>query len=166
MPQCGSIVLSQSKKLMMEAMHPVDEYVKYTDTDSMYITEKGLKILQKTKPELFGKELGQFKFEFKLEGEDIRIEAEFLAPKVYWTRERNEREEKHDKIVMKGIPPDSIQFVIDQKFDGDPKKLFKALRSGVLFDLTNGNSKIRMGQSFTNDIFNVEEFFRTLGPFL
>ena len=70
---------------------------------------------------------------------------------------------------MKGIPRDSIQFVIDQKFDGDPKKLFKALRvrsSGVLFDLTNGNSKIRMGQSFTNDIFNVEEFFRTLGPFL
>ena len=70
MPQCGSIVLSQSKKLMMEAMHPVDEYVKYTDTDSMYITEKGLKILQETKPELFGKELGQFKFEFKLEGEE------------------------------------------------------------------------------------------------
>ena len=113
MPQCGSLVLSESKRIMNEFMVDSDEHILYTDTDSAFIEEEEYLRLKETRPELFGEDLGQLKEEKHLGGEDVRIvKGMFLAPKVYWIKEKNEKGEEYDKITMKGIPQSSINYVL------------------------------------------------------
>ena len=92
----------------------------------------------------------------------------FLAPKLYWIQEENEKGETFDKIVIKGIPQSSIYYVLNQKFDGNVEKMFYALimrKNGVLFDLLNGGDKIRMDFSNVNSVMNLDVFGRRLGGF-
>ena len=169
MPHCGSLVLSQSKRIMNKLLVEFENEIYYTDTDSAFITEKGYNRLQELYPELIGNELGQLKEEKHLNGKKVRIiKAMFLAPKTYWVREMNEKGETYDKIVMKGIPQSSINYVVRQKFEGDAEKLFYGLikrKKGVLFDLLDGGDKVRMDFSTINAISNLDIFGRRLGGF-
>ena len=129
-----------------------------------------MNILKRDMPEFFGKGLGQFKVENHIGDEKMSIEeGMFLAPKLYWVREKSDDGKKqYDKIVMKGIPQDSIHYVLEQKFDNDPKKLFNGLikrSTGVYFDLLNGGDRIRMDFSFGVDVCNLDDFHRTLGGY-
>ena len=169
MPHCGSLVLSQSKRIMNEILVPYGEYIVYTDTDSFLISEEGYLKLLEERPELFGSDLGQIKEEKHLDGDDVWIKkGMFLAPKLYWIQEENEKGETYDKIVMKGIPKSSIYYVLNQKFGGSVIKMFYALikrKNGVLFDLLNGGDKIRMDFSNVNNVMNLDVFGRRLGGF-
>ena len=68
MPQCGSLVLSQSKRIMNKFLVEFGEYSYYTDTDSIFITETGYNILKGKYPETLGDDLGQLKEENHLKG--------------------------------------------------------------------------------------------------
>ena len=169
MPHCGSLVLSQSKKIMNKFLVEFEDYSYYTDTDSIFITETGYNILKEKYPEMIGDELGQLKEENHLNGNLVRItKAMFLAPKTYWVREENEKGEVYDKFVMKGIPQSSIDKVLNQKFNGNPETMFYALinrKNGVLFDLLDGGDKVRMDFSTINAVINLDEFNRRIGEF-
>ena len=169
MPHCGSLVLSQSKKIMNKFIVEFEDYSYYTDTDSIFITETGYNILKEKYPEMLGDELGQLKEENHLKGDYVRItKAMFLAPKTYWIREENEKGEVYDKFVMKGIPQSSIDKVLKQKFNGNPETMFYALinrKNGVLFDLLDGGDKVRMDFSTINAVINLDEFNRRIGEF-
>ena len=169
MPHCGSLVLSQSKRIMNKFLVEFGKETYYTDTDSMFITETGYQRLKEKYPEAIGDELGQLKEENHLKGDRVRItKAMFLAPKTYWVREENEKGETYDKIVMKGIPQSSINKVLKQKFNGNPETLFYALinrEKGVLFDLLDGGDKVRMDFSTINAVINLDKFSRRLGGF-
>ena len=169
MPQCGSLVLSQSKKIMNKFLVEFEDYSYYTDTDSIFITETGYNILKEKYPEMLGDELGQLKEENHLKGDYVRItKAMFLAPKTYWVREENEKGEIYDKFVMKGIPQSSIEKVLNQKFNRNPETMFYALinrKNGVLFDLLDGGDKVRMDFSTINAVINLDEFNRRIGEF-
>ena len=169
MPHCGSLVLSQSKKIMNKFLVEFENYSYYTDTDSIFITETGYNILKEKYPEMIGDELGQLKEENHLNGNLVRItKAMFLAPKTYWIREENEKGELYDKFVMKGIPQSSIDKVLNQKFNSNPETMFYALinrKNGVLFDLLDGGDKVRMDFSTINAVINLDEFNRRIGEF-
>ena len=169
MPHCGSLVLSQSKKIMNKFLVEFEDYSYYTDTDSIFITETGYNILKEKYPEMIGDELGQLKEENHLNGNLVRItKAMFLAPKTYWIREENEKGEVYDKFVMKGIPQSSIDKVLKQKFNGNPETMFYALinrKNGVLFDLLDGGDKVRMDFSTINAVINLDEFNTRIGEF-
>ena len=169
MPHCGSLVLSQSKKIMNKFLVEFEDYSYYTDTDSIFITETGYNILKEKYPEMIGDELGQLKEENHLNGNYVRItKAMFLAPKTYWIREENEKGEVYDKFVMKGIPQSSIDKVLNQKFNGNPETMFYALinrKNGVLFDLLDGGDKVRMDFSTINAVINLDIFNRRIGKF-
>ena len=169
MPHCGSLVLSQSKRIMNKFMVPYGEDIYYTDTDSIFMKEKRYLQLLESNPELFGDELGQMKEENHLKGNCVRIvKAMFMAPKVYWIKEINEKGETYDKITMKGIPQSAIDYTIKQKFEGNVEKLFYGFikrKKGVLFDLTLGGDGIRMDFSRINEVFNLDIFSRRLGGF-
>ena len=169
MPQCGSLVLSQSKRIMNKFLIEFEDYSYYTDTDSLFITETGYQVLKEKYPEMLGNELGQLKEENHLSGNHIRItKAIFLAPKTYWVREENEKGETYDKFVMKGIPQSSIDKVLKQKFNGNPETMFYALinrKNGVLFDLLDGGDKVRMDFSTINAVINLDIFNRRIGEF-
>ena len=169
MPQCGSLVLSQSKKIMNKILVDYGEHIYYTDTDSIFITGTGYEILKEKSPEVLGDELGQLKEENHLKGNCVRItKAMFLAPKTYWVREENEKGEIYDKFVMKGIPQSSIEKVLKQKFNGNPETLFYGLikrKNGVLFDLLDGGDKVRMDFSTINAVINLDKFSRRIGGF-
>ena len=166
MPQCGSLVLSQSKRVMNKFLVEFGEHIYYTDTDSAFITETGYQELKKKYQEALGDDLGQLKEENHLKGERVRItKAMFLAPKTYWVREENEKGEIYDKFVMKGIPQSSIEKVLKQKFNGNPETLFYALinrKNGVLFDLLDGGDKVRMDFSTINAVINLDKFSRRI----
>ena len=169
MPQCGSLVLSQSKRIMNKFLVEFGEHSYYTDTDSIFITETGYNILKEKYPEALGDELGQLKEENHLKGKRVRItKAMFLAPKTYWVRELNKKGEIYDRFVMKGIPQSSIEKVLKQKFNGNPETLFYALinrKNGVLFDLLDGGDKVRMDFSTINEVINLDKFSRRIGGF-
>ena len=169
MPHCGSLVLSQSKKIMNKFLVEFEDYSYYTDTDSIFITETGYNILKEKYPEMIGDELGQLKEENHLSGNYVRItKAMFLAAKTYWIREENEKGEVYDKFVMKGIPQSSIDKVLNQKFNRNPETMFYALinrKNGVLFDLLDGGDKVRMDFSTINAVINLDEFNRRIGEF-
>ena len=169
MPQCGSLVLSQSKRIMNNFLVEFGEHSYYTDTDSIFITETGYNLLKKKYPDVLGNDLGQLKEENHLNGDRVRIvKAMFLAPKTYWVREENEKGEIYDKIVMKGIPQSSIDKVLKQKFNGNPETMFYALinrKNGVLFDLLDGGDKVRMDFSTINAVINLDKFNRRIGGF-
>ena len=169
MPHCGSLVLSQSKRIMNNFLAKYGEWIYYTDTDSIFMEEKKFLEIKNLHPELFGNELGQLKEENHLKGDCVRItKAIFLAPKIYWNREENEKGEIYDKITMKGIPKSAIDYVVRQKFNGNVETLFYALikrKKGVLFDLTNGGDTVRMDFTSLNDVFNLDLFSRRIGGF-
>ena len=169
MPQCGSLVLSQSKRIMNKFLVEFEDYSYYTDTDSVFITETGYQVLKEKYPEMLGNELGQLKEENHLDGNQVRItKAIFLAPKTYWVREENKKGEVYDKFVMKGIPQSSIDKVLKQKFNGNPETMFYALinrENGVLFDLLDGGDKVRMDFSTINAVINLDVFNRRIGEF-
>ena len=169
MPQCGSLVLSQSKRIMNKFLVEFEKYIYYTDTGSLFITESGYQILKEKYPESIGDELGQLKEENHLKGKRVRItKAMFLAPKTYWVKEENEKGETYDKFVMKGIPQSSIDKVLKQKFNGNPETLFYALinrEKGVLFDLLDGGDKVRMSFETINAVINLDKFNRRIGGF-
>ena len=169
MPQCGSLVLSQSKRIMNKFLVEFEDYTYYTDTDSMFITETGYDLLKEKYPETLGNDLGQLKEENHLDGDYVRItKAMFLAPKTYWVREENEKGETYDKFVMKGVPQSSIDKVLKQKFNNNPETMFYALinrKNGVLFDLLDGGDKVRMDFSTINEVINLDIFNRRIGGF-
>ena len=169
MPQCGSLVLSQSKRVMNKFLGEFGKHIFYTDTDSAFITETGYGELKEKYPEVLGDDLGQLKEENHLKGERVRItKAMFLAPKTYWVREKNEKGEVYDKFVMKGIPQSSIEKVLKQKFNGNPETMFYSLinrKNGVLFDLLDGGDKVRMDFSTINAVINLDKFSRRIGGF-
>ena len=169
MPQCGSLVLSQSKRVMNKFLVEFGKHIFYTDTDSAFITETGYGELKEKYPEVLGDDLGQLKEENHLKGERVRItKAMFLAPKTYWVREENEKGEVYDKFVMKGIPQSSIEKVLKQKFNDNPETMFYALinrKKGVLFDLLDGGDKVRMDFSTINAVINLDKFSRRIGGF-
>ena len=169
MPHCGSLVLSQSKRIMNKFLVEFGNCIYYTDTDSAFITETGYRELEEKYSEIIGDDLGQLKEENHLKGEKIRItKAMFLAPKTYWVREENEKGEVYDKFVMKGIPQSSIDKVLKQKFNNNPETMFYALinrKNGVLFDLLDGGDKVRMDFSTINAVINLDKFSRRIGGF-
>ena len=169
MPHCGSLVLSQSKRVMNKFLVEFGNHIYYTDTDSAFITETGYRELEEKYPEIIGDDLGQLKEENHLKGKRVRItKAMFLAPKTYWVREENEKGEVYDKFVMKGIPQSSIDKVLKQKFNNNPETMFYALinrKNGVLFDLLDGGDKVRMDFSTINAVINLDKFSRRIGGF-
>ena len=154
----------------MDAMSVVDKYIKYTDTDSMFIDMEGLNLLKTKRPELFGGCLGQFKVEQHVGNDNMYIEeGMFLAKKLYYVKEVNaDNGEVYYKITIKGIPESSIWYVCRQKFEGDVKKMFYGLiyrDEKVYFDLLNGGSRIRMNFLKELNVETVDEFGRTLGGY-
>ena len=166
---CGAEVLGKSKQLMANVMADVDEYICYTDTDSMFILKEGVDILRKTKPEIFGKELGQFHSDFSLTGTYVGAErAVFFAKKTYWIEMKNDEGDIKNKFVFKGIPQDTVQHVLKYKFNGDVDKMILAMKkrsTGVVFDLTLNGKKIKMLHNFNHEIVNAVDFARSLGPY-
>ena len=169
MPHCGSLVLSQSKRIMNKFLVEFENETYYSDTDSLFTTETGYQRLKEKYPEALGDELGQLKEENHLKGNRVKItKAMFLAPKTYWVREENEKGEIYDKFVMKGIPQSSIDKVLKQKFNNNPETLFYALikrKKGVLFDLLDGGDKVRMDFATINSVINLDKFNRRIGGF-
>ena len=169
-PHCGSLILSESKRIMSDVMILVDKHIIYTDTDSMFIDEEGYNYLKKEMPHIFGNDLGQFKIEEHIGDENMYIEEGiFLGKKLYYVKETNEdRSKVYYKIAMKGIPQSSIWYVCRQKFCGSVKKMFYALmyrEGGVYFDLLNGGDRIRMNFLEELNVETVDEFGRTLGGY-
>ena len=166
---CGSEVLGKSKQLMSNVMVDVDKYIYYTDSDSMFIEHKGVDILRRTKPEIFGENLGQFHNDFSLGGTNVRAErAVFFGKKSYWIEVKNDEGDVLNKFVLKGIPKNTIEYVLEHKFKNNIDHVIKALRfrkSGVVFDLTLNGNKIKMQHNFNHEIYNAVDFARSIGPF-
>ena len=167
---CGCLVLSQSKTIMADHSILVDDYMVYTDTDSMVINEYALEKLKREKPEMFGKGLGQFKIEQHLDGENVYIEKGiFLGKKLYCYKEVNgDTGEVYWKMAAKGIPQSTLWTVCNQKFRGDPLKMYYGMiyrEGGVLFDLLDGGDRIRMNFLEELKVETVDEFSRTLGGY-
>ena len=164
----GCIILSESKKIMANAMFPIDKYCHYTDTDSMIISEEGIKIFPK---HLLGNKLGQFKLEHHTKSSNMFIEKGiFLAPKLYLLKEVDlDNGNVYWKTASKGIPQSSVEIVCRQKFGGNWLAMYYAMiyrKSKVYFDLLNGGDRIRMDFSSDNKVGTVDEFSRTLGGYM
>ena len=164
----GGIILSESKRILAEHTMPIDEYILYGDTDSFVVNKKGIEILKKIKPEIFGKGLGQIKLEHHTKSSNMFIEkGMFLAPKLYLLKEVDkDNNEVYWKSTIKGIPKSSRDIVCRQKFNGNWLTMFYAMiyrKNKVYFDLLNGGDRIRMEFSNDNNVSTVDEFFRKIG---
>ena len=162
---CGALTLDWSKRIMNRIIVPLDKHILYTDTDSSIVDKTVLEEFMKENPYVIGGGLGQFKYEFHIGGTNRRIEELIIvAPKIYCYKEINDEGDTYIKTVMKGVPQDSLDLVAKQKFNGNYIDLYTTIlqrenNKGVLFDLTNGKSKIKMGFNFGEDIFRVQDYY-------
>ena len=85
----GVFVLSYSKRIMNRFLNSLNGFntynMIYTDTDSMFLDEKCVKILKKLKGTLpaFGKNLGQIHCDLPACDDGKIVKGIFLAPKTY-----------------------------------------------------------------------------------
>jgi hypothetical protein len=144
---CGVEILSQSKRIMNEVMTLAEDNklpIYITDTDSMHIDTKCVKILgdkfrEKYNRELIGKQMGQFHTDFELkdkEGNEIKNEiiatdCVFLGKKVYIDKLKSKDKKGNDitgfHIRMKGVPEDCIKHKADTEYGGDLIRLYEDL---------------------------------------
>ena len=164
--QCGATILDWSKRIMNRVMVGLDDHILYTDTDSLIVEKEAAYKFIEENPNIIGGGLGQFKYEFHIGGTNRRIEELIIvALKIYCYKEKNDEGDEYVKTVMKGVPQDSLDIVAKQKFNGNYIDLYKTIlqreggKKGVMFDLTNGKSKIKMDFNFGDDILNLEEYF-------
>lgn len=173
--QVGVCILSMSKRIMNEVMclaedEDVDIY--YQDTDSMHLNDCDIDKLSSAFKsrygrELVGKKLGQFHSDFELGGcKDVYASRSiFLGKKCYidelkGTDEKTGEEKTGFHIRMKGIPNKCIYYACDKLGYKNPFELYKDLLQGkpILFDLTNGGTKV-------NFKMNTDYSVNTLGFF-
>ena len=164
---CGSLILAASKEIMYEVTTPLDEHVLYTDTDSIMIPAGGLAKLNR--PDLIGKDLGQFHTDLSWSGDSkggdvTATEARFLGKKTYVLQLSNSAApgETQHQVRAKGIPNSTIAATCAKK-GVTPLELYAEVEStGVAFDLTLGRPCFK--QHPTN-IATLKDFERTVGPF-
>jgi len=171
----GSLTLAISKRLMYQAMVPVDAHILYTDTDSLHITREGYDHLCINYPQLIGKQMGQLHDDFvwaddekkpKVKSQVFCKEAVYLAKKVYAcvlvTSDRPGETKYH--IRAKGIPTSSIRYTAALQ-NITPLELYVSLiNKEIEFDLLEGGNHCRFKQQPTS-IRSLTEFSRWLGPF-
>jgi len=166
----GSKILSASKKIMNEIFYIADQVgakIYYQDTDSMHVSEKDVKKIEKeykkqNNKELIGKEFGQFHNDFilhKQKGPNIYSDLLIiLGKKCYLDRLKNkENPEEFDyHLRMKGI---SVEALDDY---GDPVELYKKLYNGkqIEFDLSKTKKIFKFERNFK--VHYDEDFKRKL----
>lgn len=155
----GIDILSYSKRIMNEVIClsetlNLDSY--YQDTDSIFMNEEHIDIIDKaykkeTGVELLGNELGQFKTDLKIKGcKEVKgSNAYFLGKKCYYIKMTGQdiksgNQITKDKIRMAGVSDTAIEYELKNKKDekGDKKfinteEIYKSLYEGeaVSFDL-------------------------------
>lgn len=164
-PQVGSAILSMSKRIMAEVTTVADDYIYYTDTDSIFITKKGLDLLESQYPELVGKNPGQFHVDFSMRGTNVRaVDGIFLAPKTYCLKLQNDEGEVEYHIRMKGISKNAYEDKVSE-YGGDYLEMFNAMtKHAIKFNLIAGN-KVRFDFKRNLNVYSVKTFEREVGPF-
>lgn len=164
-PQVGSTILSMSKRIMAEVTTVADDNIYYTDTDSIFITKKGLDTLGEKYPELVGKNPGQFHVDFAMKGTNVRaVDGIFLAAKTYCLKLENDEGETEYHVRMKGISKNAYEEKV-KEFGGDYLEMFNAMvKTKLTFNLIAGN-KVRFDFRKNMNVYNVKVFERDVGPF-
>lgn len=164
-PHIGATILSMSKRIMAEVTTVADDYIYYTDTDSIFITKKGLNLLEEKYPQLVGKNPGQFHVDFAMKGTNVRaVDGIFLAPKTYCLKLQNDEGDTEYHIRMKGISKNAYEEKV-KEYGGDYLDMFNAMTKQTLkFNLIAGN-KVRFDFKRNMSIYSVKMFEREVGPF-
>jgi len=161
LPQVGCNVLAMSKRIMNEVFEVVEDDVYYTDTDSMFITKKGL---DKLSPDIIGSNPLQFHVDFEMKGDNVRgVRALFLAPKTYCVQLTNDDGETDFHLRMKGLSKNAID-AKNEEFESPFHMFEKLLEESITYDLLAGD-KVRFEFLGNLKVKNVKEFHRTIGPF-
>lgn len=182
-PQCGTEILSMSKRIMNEVMCLAEDRgfeMFYTDTDSIHIDESVIDKLSDAYREVYNRELigtglGQFHCDFDFDCDKgtlpVSVEAYFLGKKSYIDKIQvvKDGETHHDyHIRLKGIPNKTINrfhqttdCFNDLHKEATPLDLYKKMFAGeeVEFDLTDV-VKFKSNVNFTTS--NHDSFKRRL----
>lgn len=168
----GVMVLSYSKRIMNEVMgiaNDADIKIYYQDTDSMHLDLKNIKKLEKLYEEeygrkLLGKTMGCFQTDFKLSGADSEIYSTnsiFLGKKCYIdvleciNKDGSKVSGYH--IRLKGVTQSGIKHCIDNKFEGEPLKMFRHLAKGETLEFVL-NPKHSVSMEYTDrGVYNRDE---------
>jgi hypothetical protein len=160
---CGSLILSQSKRIMYDTMCPVDEHIMYTDTDSMIIQREGIDKLKKEKPQIFGNQMGQFHSDFEAldnsNAETYSRKALFMGKKLYCCELTNDKEKIGYHTRIKGVPASSIEHQKRKLNLDDLSLLYKCHDEGVEFDLLEDGLRCRFNHTGVS-VSNLKEFKR------
>jgi len=155
----GSQILSMSKRIMNEVFNIAEDHkipIFYTDTDSIAMFKDDIPKLSEEYNKkyglvLCGKQMGQFHEDLDLELGDDKFRAvmtEFFAygkkiycGPLYYNDIETGLELRGYKMRMKGINKSGLEFMIAERFDGDPMALYVTLREYTLeFDLCKGKA--------------------------
>lgn len=180
--QCGSMILSYSKRIMNEVFDIANENklpIYYTDTDSIHMNYDDVPILEeefqkKYNRNVTGKQLGQFHIDFDLDGACDEIyskKAIFLGKKSYI--DVLESKDKNGDLInglhyrMKGITKEGIIHKAKQ-IKGDILDVYEKLAQGEKmnitlnpYDTTNNSEKVLF--EFSNlGVSTKKEFIRVV----
>jgi hypothetical protein len=173
-PHVGACILAMSKRVMSKVMVVADEEIQYTDTDSMFVTKKGISQITKNNKDFQGSNPGQFQVDFSLKGTNVRAsEGMFLAPKTYCVKVINDENDERYHIRMKGVSQNGYEDVMEAemidkvaKYGVSPLHVFQTIKdTGITFDLLARN-RVRFSCAGNLEVMSLNEFIRTVGPFL
>lgn len=182
-PQVGVEILDRAKRIMNEVICLAEDNklkVYYTDTDSIHMGTKDIRVLEKLYKNEYGKELigdqlGQFHFDIK-PPEDFKnydkgvglkaVESIYCKRKVYGQKIQcmvDGQMKYFFNFKMKGIPQDAIERKVKEKYEKDPMKMYEDIleRIALKFNLSSGE-KIRLSYKKDFTICVVEKFNRTI----
>ncbi len=183
----GIQVLSMSKRIMNEVIclaEDLDLRIYYQDTDSIHIVNDDIPILEKAynakyNRELIGGDMGQFHSDFDIFGDSgsgnpqdpmqgrsknnpVSIESYFVGKKMYVDKLKNDVGQIHHHIRLKGVPNETIEIMVNEKYGGDPMKLYDHLYNDgeETFDICKGRPQFSFNKNGT--IKTMTEFNRKI----
>ena len=169
----GIQVLSMSKRIMNEVMCLAEDIgckMYYQDTDSIHIECTDLPKLEeefkkKYHRDLVGKDTGQFHPDFPLIGSSsmpISVESYFIGKKTYCDKLIDSEGNVGYHLRMKGIPNETLWYVINTRYDSDPLKLYEDIFQDkkVVFDLCQDRVQFKMDKSM--NIHSLDHMYRTI----
>lgn len=176
-PQCGTLVLSWSKRIMNEVMTLAEDIgldIYYQDTDSMHLPNSHINKLAdayrtKYNVELIGKNLGQFHSDFSLDGakgEVFATKSIFLGKKCYYDllESVNDKGEKINgsHIRLKGVGSSTVEKTA-KKNNTTVNNIYEKMFNGeeISFNLAEGKPVFKFDRK-NGTVYSNNEFIRNI----